>query len=200
MNKNFWIISILAILLSFAGGFFLANGLNRQELETLKTENTRLLDSSKKDDEMTLSDDEIKQKIAEADKNLDNANFQKDLGIALFRYANMKQDSTWLPEVIKLLNRSFEKEPNNFEVIVTLADAYLSFGKDKKDVANVNKSRELYTKAIILKPNDVEVITNLGLTYLPDEKEKALIEFNKSLRINPKHERTLQILEQLKKQ
>jgi hypothetical protein len=40
-RKSFW-ISIVAVVISFAGGFILANALNRSEVETLRAENSRL--------------------------------------------------------------------------------------------------------------------------------------------------------------
>ena len=40
-NKSFW-ISIIAVIISFAGGFILANAFNRIELDALRAENARL--------------------------------------------------------------------------------------------------------------------------------------------------------------
>ena len=48
-----------------------------------------------------------------------------------------------------------------------------------------------------MRPNDVEVTTDLGLTYFlvdPPEDQKAVVEFQKSLKSNPKHEKTLEFM------
>ena len=73
----------------------LANALNKKELLDLKAENDRLKTSPPPTEETNgqeLSDEEIKQKIAEADKNPENFNYQKNLGIGLYRYATIKQN------------------------------------------------------------------------------------------------------------
>ena len=52
---------------------------------------------------------------------------------------------------------------------------------------------------MIAKPNDVDVRTDYGITFYlqnPPDNDKAIAEFNKSLKENPKHEKTLQFLTQ----
>src|SRR5205809_578982 len=84
------------LLAGIIGGFLLANSLNRTEMNSLRAQldesKTSRSTDPKNSDESTLSGDEIKTKIAEADKNPGNLSFQKDLGIALYRYSAMKQD------------------------------------------------------------------------------------------------------------
>ncbi len=50
------------------------------------------------------------------------------------------------------------------------------------------------------RPNDADATTDLGLTYFlmnPPDLGAAEIEFQKSLKINPKHEKTLQAIIQI---
>jgi len=201
-GKVFW-LSIIAVVVSFAGGFLLANALNRNELNQLRAENGRLTtaatESKQTESEATLSVEEIRARIAEADKNPNDAAFQKNLGLALYRYAAMKQDTETLAEAARLLNRAFETNPKDSDVIVTLGNSYFDIGYFKKDNAAFEKSREFYQKALELKPNDADVRTDFGLTYFlmnPPEYDKAVAEFQKSLQINPKHEKTLQVTAQ----
>ena len=201
-GKVFW-LSIVAVIVSFAGGFLLANALNRSELNTLRGENERLANSqnqSKQNESgLALSDEEIREKIAEADRNPDNFAFQKNLGLALYRYAAMKQDADLLAEVGRLLNRAFENDKQDYDVTVALGNVYFDIGYFKKDNTEFQKAREFYRQALEQKPKDAEVRTDLGLTYFlnaPPEYEKAIAEFQKSLQINPKHEKTLQVLTQ----
>ena len=199
MNKKVFWISLVAVIISFFGGFLLANALNRNELNTIRAEIERLKNSSPQDkSEVSLSDEEIRQKIAEADKNPENFNFQKNLGLALYRYATMKQDAQLLAEVARLLTRANQKDEKDYEVLITLGNCYFDIGYIKKNNENLTKAREFYQKALTQKPNDVDVRTDLGLTYFlvnPPETDKALAEFQKSLQTNPKHEKTLQVTE-----
>lgn len=200
MNKKVFWISLVAVIISFFGGFLLANALNRNELNTIRAEIERLKNSSPQDkSEVSLSDEEIRQKIAEADKNPENFNFQKNLGLALYRYATMKQDAQLLAEIARLLTRANQQDAKDYEVLITLGNCYFDIGYIKKDNENLTKAREFYQKALSQKPNDVDVRTDLGLTYFlvnPPETDKALAEFQKSLQIDPKHEKTLQVTAQ----
>jgi tetratricopeptide (TPR) repeat protein len=203
MNRKVFWLSIVAVIISFIGGFLLANALNRNELSTLRAENERLKNSqnetSQNQSGPNLSEEEIRERIAEADRNPNNFAFQKNLGIALYNYAAMKQDAELLAEVSRLLNRAFENDKQDYEVAVTLGNIYFDIGYFKKDNTQFEKSRQFYSLALQQKPNDANVRTDLGLTYFlvnPPENERAINEFQKSLQINPKHEKTLQVMTQ----
>jgi len=201
MNKKVFWLSIVAVLLSFAGGFLLANSLNRKELSALRTENENLKKSPDNaalaDEEGILSDDEISGKIAEADANPTNIAFQKNLGLALYNYASMKQNTELLREVSRLIKRVYEKNPDDYEAIVTLGNINFDIGYFDKNNENFRTAREFYQKALSIKADDDGVRTDLGLTYYlsnPPETDRAVAEFQKSLSINPNDEKTLQIL------
>jgi len=201
MNSKVFLLTIIAVAVSFVGGFLLANGLNKSELNTLRGENEGLKNnqnnSSRVNQEHSLSEAEIRAKIAEADNNPDNLAFQKELGTALYRYAAMKQNVELLPESARLLNRFYQKNPKDLEVLVTLGNIYFDTGYYKKDNGQFQKSREFYQPALEQKSDSADIRTDLGLTYFltdPPENEKAIAEFQKSLQINPAHEKTLQVL------
>lgn len=203
MNKSFIWISILAVLIAFAGGFLIANSLNRAELLNLKAENDRLKNSppqAPNQNEQELSDDEIKQKIAEADQNPDNINFQKGLGIGLYRYATMKQNPQLLLDVERLLKRAYDKDPKDKDVLVFYGNTLFDIGFAKKDNAKFEQARKIYLEALIQQPKDVDVQTDLGLTYFyenPPKDDKAIAELQKALTIKPDHERSLQYMAQI---
>ncbi len=201
-TKVFW-LSLIAVLLSFSGGFLLANALNRSEINNLRAENERNKNVQKDNDsdksEIALSDEEISQRIAEADQNPTNFAFQKNLGTALYRYATMKQDADLLSEAARILTRVYDNDKKDYDVGVILGNVYFDVGYYKKDNEKFQNAREFYQKALERKPDDVDVRTDLGLTYFfatPPEFEKAISEFIKSLKENPKHEKTLQALTQ----
>ena len=194
---------MVAVLASFAGGFLLANSLNRNDLTALRAENENLKktqnDWAAENSDSVLSSEEIKKKIAEADENPTDFAFQKNLGFALYNYASMKQDADLLREVSRLLTRVYANNPNDYQTLVTLGDIDFNVGYSTKNSDNLQKARAFYQKALERKPNDFEVRTDFGLTYLwanPPETERAVEEFQKSLLANPKHEKTLQFIAQ----
>ncbi len=194
-------ISMLAVAISFIGGFLLANAFNKNELEMLRAENTRLKNSSSNstedNSELTLTDKEIRQKIAAADQNPTDLKFQKSLGTGLYNYAVMKKDVNLLKEVLRILNRVYEKNQNDYDLLVTLGNVYFDIGYAGKDNESLAKAREFYQKALEQKPSDFDTRTDYALTFYlqnPPEYEKAVVELKKSLQDNPKHQKALQFL------
>src|SRR6187551_2370736 len=114
MDKNTVMFVIIAALAGFIAGFVLANKLNGSEMATLRAgvaqpappSNTAPAAPVGNRPEDTLSTEEIKAKIAEADKNPGNFSFQKDLGVALYKYGAMKQDESLLEEAVRILERA----------------------------------------------------------------------------------------------
>jgi len=101
---------------------------------------------------------------------------------------------------VRLLNRAHEKNQKDSEVTITLGNAYFDIGYFKKDNEQFQKSREYYQKALVQKPDNADVRTDLGLTYFllsPPDNERAIEEFQKSLEVNPAHEKTLQVMTQV---
>lgn len=203
MNKSFVWVSILAVLIAFAGGFLIANSLNRTELLTLKAENERLKNSTTQTanpNEQELTEEEIKQKIAEADQNPDNVNFQKNLGIGLYRYATMKRNPQLLLDVERILKRAYDKTPKDQSVLVFYGNTLFDIGFAKQDNAKFEQARKIYLEALAQQPKDADIQTDLGLTYFyenPPKDDKAIAELQKALAINPVHERSLQYMAQI---
>jgi tetratricopeptide (TPR) repeat protein len=201
MKTKVLLLSIVAVVLSFIGGFLLANALNRNDLDSLRADNERLKNnqaaSSAKEAENSLSDEEIARKIAEADENPDNFAFQKGLGLGLYRYSTVKQDAKLLEESGRLLARANQLNAKDYDVIVALGNINFDVGYIKKDNEKFRAAREYYQKALEQKPGDPDLRTDLGLTYFlltPPETDKAIAEFQKSLQTNAKHEKTLQVM------
>lgn len=204
MNSKAIQLSIVAVVISFIGGFFLANALNKNELETLRIENNRLKttpnNSTIVDSEINLSDEEIRRKITEADQNPDNLEFQKSLGTALYRYGSMKQDGKILAEAARILTRVYEKNPTDKDAAVMLGNSYFDIGYFQKNNENLVKARQIYLKLLEQTPKDFDVRTDFALTFYlqnPPDYEKAVAEMKKSLLENPKHDKTLQFLVQI---
>lgn len=201
MQKNTLLFVIIAALGGFIAGFILANSINRNAVsvspQTTAPSNSNTASGRQSSGEQELSPDEIRAKVAEADKNPTVFSFQKDLGIALYRYAAMKQDVSILTESARILERADSINPKDFDVVVALGNATFDIGFFKEDAASFQKAREVYARALAIKPGDADVMTDLGISYYvqkPPAYDKAVVELLKVSDANPKHERSLQFL------
>lgn len=195
MNRSsIWIGGVIAIA-CFVGGFLFANFLNRSELTDLRGENERLkANQTSAGQGVTLSEEEITQKLKEAEQNRENFAFQKSLGLGLYRYGAIKQDPSVIERAVPVLLRANSLKPDDYDVVVGLGNAYYDIGYFGRDNSGFDRSREFYNKALATRPNDIEVRTDLGLTYFlqdPPDYKSAIAEFERSLAIDPRHEKTL---------
>ena len=204
MNKNTVMFVVLAVIVGFVAGFLVANKLNRSEMDSLRGVAARSNASNSNSaatgsDDESLSNDEIRAKIAEADANPTNLTFQKNLGISLYRYGAMKSSPEIVAESKRILERAASIDPKDFDVLVALGNAYFDIGFFKKDTANFATARETYQKALAIKPGDADVQTDIGISYFvqePPEYEKAVSQLKAVIAANPKHDRALQFLVQ----
>jgi len=78
-----------------------------------------------------------------------------------------------------------EKEPANSEARIQLANLYF-------DAERYQDAIQWYTEALKLTPNDINVSTDLGVCYYYiNQPDKALAQFALSLKLDPKHAKTL---------
>lgn len=203
MNSSSIAFIALALIAGFAGGFLLANKLNSSEIASLRAQAGQQpsANSNKAQDsnDSTISSEELKAKITEADKNPTNLTYQKSLGISLYRYASMKQDNDLLAEAIRILTRANGIDGKDFDILVALGNAHFDVAFFKKDAAEFQIARDLYIKALDQKPGDADVRTDFGLTYFlqePPAYDKAVTELQQVIAANPKHDRAMQFLVQ----
>jgi tetratricopeptide (TPR) repeat protein len=86
--------------------------------------------------------------------------------------------------------RARELRPDDYESIVQL-------GNNNFEARRYETAERWYREALTKKPDDVNVRTDLGLTYFlrePGDYDRAIAEYRASLKINPRHEPTLQNL------
>jgi len=205
MHKNTIAFVVVAAVGGFIAGFWLANSINRSAIAVPTALPTQSVTTSANsaatpaNPDADLTEDEIRAKIAEADKNPTNLSFQKDLGVSLYRYAAMKQDPSLLVDAVRILERANSINNKDFDVLVALGNAHFDIGFYKRDAASFQTARETYAKALAIKPGDPYVMTTLGLTFFlqnPPEYAKAETELRKVSDANPQHERCLQFLVQ----
>ena len=196
MEKRALTIAVISLVAGIAIGFLVANRLNRSELETLRSENARLKTPAEKgpDDGPTLSNEEIQARIKKADDNPADLEYQKNLGIALYRYASMKKDVPLLNESTRLLKRVRAADPSGFDINVALGNAYFDIGYFGQDSPAFAAARDYYETALRSKP-DAAVRTDYGLTYFlqdPPDNQRAVSEFAAALKSDPKNEKALE--------
>ena len=86
---------------------------------------------------------------------------------------------------VNALKSIAEREPANPKPRVTLANLYF-------DAERYDDAIKWYADALKLKPNDVDVSTDLGVSYYyTNQADKALAQFDHSLKLDPKHAKTL---------
>jgi tetratricopeptide (TPR) repeat protein len=192
---------IVAVIGGFIGGFWFANSINRSAIGPAAPVSTANKPSANTavpgGEEPDLSEAEIRAKIGEADKNADNFTFQKELGIALYHYAAIKQEPGLLPDAARILARANSLNANDFDVLVAYGNARFDIGFQKKSTEEFQAARDIYTKALKIKPGDLDVQTDLGLTYYfqqPPAYDRAQAELQKVLTADPRHDRSLQYL------
>ena len=202
MDKNTILYVIIALLAGFIGGFLLANSMNRTEINALRGQGGRQTSqpaqgNQSNPQDQTLSEAELKAKIDEADKSPSNFAFQKDLGIALYRYAAMKQNVTILTEAQRILERANSLNGRDFDVLVALGNSHFDIAFDKKDGTGFQKAREIYADALQVRPDDADVQADIGISYFwqpsPDYP-KAAAQLEKTSTANPMHTRSMQYL------
>jgi tetratricopeptide (TPR) repeat protein len=86
---------------------------------------------------------------------------------------------------VNALRSVAERETSNPKPRVDLANLYF-------DAERYQDAIKWYGEALALQPNDVNVSTDLGVCYYyTNQPDKALEQFEKSLKIDPRHAKTL---------
>ena len=203
MKGNNLSITIIVGLVGLVAGFLLANSLNRTELSTLRAESERLKSegagSGSRGSGGNLTEEEINATIAQADSKPNDFQTQRNVGIAIYRYGSLKQDPSVIKRAIVVLDRAAALRPDDYDVILSLGNANFDVGYFEKNNEALAKARGFYEKALQAKPDDANIRTDLGLTYFlqtPEDFDKSVTEFKKSLEKDPRHEKTLQFLVQ----
>jgi tetratricopeptide (TPR) repeat protein len=201
MGKTAILLAIAGVALGFIIGFLVANSVNRTEINGLRAQleaaRSAAGPEAENDKRETLTADEIKSKIDEADQNPTNVDYQKDLGLALYRYGAFKNDPDVISQAIRLLERASNLSPNDKDVTIGLGNAWFDIGYIKKDNNAFNKSREFYSKALAADAKNAGVMTDVGMTYFlqePPEDAKAVAEFKRALSVDPKNEKALEFV------
>ena len=86
---------------------------------------------------------------------------------------------------VNALKAVAEREPSNAKPRVELGNLFF-------DAERYADAIKWYGEAVTLQPNDVNISTDLGVSYYyTNQPDKALAQFDQSLKIDPKHAKTL---------
>jgi tetratricopeptide (TPR) repeat protein len=194
------IYGFFGLLIGLVIGFWIANAVNRNLLPPLVNQNPISLQQTKapENSDEKLTQEEIKAAFAAAENRKEDAVFQKNLGLALSRYAKVQNDKSFLPELITLLERANRlSNEKDTEVLTALGDIYFIQAQEKSEASLYEKSRNLYQRAVRLNPDNADIKTAYASTFLfskPAKPETAITELNSILNQNPNNEDALQLL------
>jgi len=86
------------------------------------------------------------------------------------------------------LQRAVELKPKD-------ADALIALGNTRYDMGDFASAASFYERAIVVQPQNADVQTDLGNTYFqrqPPDYKRAIEEYRKTLKFEPRHEKALQ--------
>lgn len=193
-------------------GFAVTNGINRAEHDKLRAELTRLRASSDGEDGRqpqpspaseddasipNLTEEQLKNAIARADANTDDAKLQQMSGQALYVYVREKGNAAILPDVVRILRRAHALESKNITTTTMLGDALYLLTQTTGETSHLAEARKFYQEALAQDPTQAYIHTSLGLTYFydrPSDPRSAIREYRKALAREPRHEASLRAL------
>lgn len=183
MQKNI-LFGFGGLVIGLIIGFFAANNINRnavvsQNPTTPNSQFPQTQSVSVKESNGAMMPD-VAQTLEKAKKEPENFDAQMTAGDM---YAQIQRAD----KAAEFYGNAEALKPNDYEKIVRLGNAFF-------DIRQYEKAEKFYLQALEKKSDDVNVRTDLGITFIqrqmPDY-DRAIKEFNESLKINPNHEPTL---------
>jgi tetratricopeptide (TPR) repeat protein len=198
MNKENILFGIIGVLLGCIVGFVFANTVNQRGYTPPKQDPTAQspngglppnhppLDQNDTGGGAPASGAPVPEIAAHIQKAKDEpANFDAQMTVAKDYYQIQR-----FPEAIQYLTKAVAINPKDFTVLSALGNA-------NYDLKNFPEAEKWYRAALEVNPNSVEVRTDLGSTFMertPPDPNKAITEYEASLRLEPNHEPTLENL------
>ena len=200
MKQGALIYGFFGLLIGLVVGFWIANAYSRSfstlpaVQSSIPSQQAQALENSGE----KLSREEIAASFAAAENRKNDLVFQKNLGLALARYASVQNDSSFLPELIALLERANQlSSEKDTAILIALGDVYFIQAREKPEPEFFEKARSSYRRAALLKPNDAEIKVAYAATFLyskPARPDTAITELNSILKQHPNNESALQLL------
>lgn len=183
MNKDNILFSIIGILFGFIVGFLFATSANQRGFAPRSpaasaAQNSDMPSNAVADQSAIPA--ELKETLQKAQSS------PNDFAVQV-QAAQQLSENRQYDQAIELFLRANQLRPDSYETITSLGNTYF-------DAGYYESAEKWYTTALGKQPDDVNVRTDLGLTFLfrkPPDMQRAIKEFQTSLKTDPNHEQTL---------
>lgn len=187
MNKSGITYGVVGIIIGLTAGFFGANYLNRNS--NTKSPATAIQSSIPANVNQQGNITPGAQ-FADVQKVIDLAKNEPDNFEAQIAAGKMFSKIQRFDEALPYYEAAHKIKPADLDANIVLGNGYF-------DAKQYGKAETYYAKALEIDPKNVGVRTDYGLTFFvrePNDVDRAIVEFRKSLEIDPNHELTLQNL------
>lgn len=192
MNKENVLFGIIGVLLGCIVGFVFANTVNQRGVNQTKPPATNSSSQQLPPNHPPTGGDsngesggaplpEVATIIKKAKD--EPANFDAQMAAAKQYY-----DIQRLPEAIGFLQKAINLKPKDFTALSAMGNAQF-------DSRNFAEAERWYREALTVDPNSIDVRTDLGSTFLvrvPPDYDRAIAEYQTSLKMDPNHIPTLE--------
>lgn len=184
MNKENILYGVIGLLLGLIIGFVFANKTNQSLLQPRTGTNAANPNMPSDHPAIDGSQQGMTPQVAEAIKAADEQpnNFEAQMRVASMYYQIQNFD-----KAVEYLQKANKIRPDDYDSIVQLGNVTF-------DAQRYEEAEKWYSSALVKKPDDIAVRTDLGLTFFlrtPPDYDKAIKEFEGSLKRDPNHKQTL---------
>lgn len=176
------------LIVGFFVGFYVSNNINRRAgLQPASTQAQNNSPAFNQQTQVASVKEPSGAMMPDVAETLNAAKNQPENFEAQMKAGEMYQQINNLEKAAQFYDAAAVLKPAEREKLVRLGNAYF-------DVKQYEKAESFYTQALEKKPDDISVRTDLGITFVervnPDY-DRAIKEFQESLKTSPKHEPTL---------
>jgi tetratricopeptide (TPR) repeat protein len=192
VNSKIILFTALGVLIGFAGGFFLANSINRSAATNMQMQvSARTNPLQNNQPAVAIQPGSVTGgTIPQVNEAIERAKNEPENFEAQYSAGNMYYQIDRFEEALKYFEKANEILPDHYQALVRLGNS--NYGLRKYEEAE-----KWYARALELKPDDVGVRTDYGTTFFLRETkdfDRAVKEYKTSLDKDPNHEPTLQNL------
>jgi len=188
MQKNIT-FGIVGLIVGLIVGFFAANNINRNSAQTASQPQTNAPLQNPQVPNILVKDQPLQNTgmLPDVSAVIDKANNEPMNFDAQIKAGDLYQQIKGFDKAAAFYQRAHQLKPDDYDLIVKLGNTFF-------DARQFEAAAEWYERALAKKPGDTNVRTDLGITFVeranPDF-DRAVKEFDASLKSNPKHEPTL---------
>jgi tetratricopeptide (TPR) repeat protein len=188
MNKSIT-FGILGLIVGLAIGFFAANSINKNSAQTVSQTPTSAPLQNQQIPNVLVKDQapSATGMLPDVSAVIERANNAPTDFEAQIKAGDLYQQIKGFDKAAAFYEQAHQIKPDDYELVVKLGNTYF-------DARQFEKAAQWYEKALARKADDTNVRTDLGITFVeraaPDY-DRAISEFQTSLKTNPKHEPTL---------